>query len=61
MGALQKTCTWGVDGVGIWGGASSLTLVKRLESGFALEMRGFRDEKGGRAREGAGLAGFLSL
>ena len=35
-GALQETCTCGVDGVGILGD-SSLYLVGRLESGFASE------------------------
>lgn len=47
--------------------ALSLYLVKELESGSASKagpketVRGFRSEKGGQPREGAGLAGFLSL
>ena len=62
VGAQQKTCTCGVDGVGIWG-ASSLYLVKRLQSGFVASEAG-RTETGegfqrreGRPGKGRGGSG----
>lgn len=62
MGALQKTCTYGGDGDGIWG-ASSLYLVKRLQSSFVASEagcaetgEGFQKPEGrlGKGRGGSG-------